>query len=108
MINTRDSLCAIHYSGVKVENQYLTMVSDNFIGHPALISRGLWADNDPVMGGPFTNFSFYESSQKRLYMIDMFVYRPGKLKLPYLLPMEVLAHTFVTEDELKKTMINDQ
>ncbi len=96
MVRVRDSLGAASYEGVKVEPYYLDITKTLFKGRPALMTRGLWADEDPVMGGPFTNYSFFDSTQKRLYMIDMFVHAPESFKLPYLRPMEVIAGTFVT------------
>jgi len=101
IIETRNRIGTDQYSGITVENSYLTMAYTNYLGRPAIKTRGLWGDAEPVMGGPFTNYSFYDRTQKRLYMIDMFVYRPGRLKLPFLQPMEVLAHTFVTKEDMQ-------
>lgn len=77
----------------------------DFLGHFAYETRGLWhmvgkeADGKVVeygMGGPFVNYTFYDESSGRLYMIDGMVFAPGYDKREFLRQMEAIAHTFRT------------
>lgn len=77
----------------------------DFLGHFAYETRGLWhmvgkdADDKLVeygMGGPFVNYTFYDESSGRLYMIDGMVFAPGYDKREFLRQMEAIAHTFRT------------
>lgn len=77
----------------------------DFLGHFAYETRGLWhmIDRDETgkmieygMGGPFVNYTFYDQSSGRLYMIDGMVFAPGYDKREFLRQMEVIAHTFRT------------
>ncbi len=77
-------------------NAYLESVHEEFIGRPAIITTGLWENEEKVAGGPFSNFTFYDEFSKILFMIDVAVYAPNKDKLPYLRRMEIMAHTFKT------------
>lgn len=99
MKETRNSICAVHYDSTYVTRHYFRSERRDFLGRPALVTRGLWADDNPDMGGPFTNYTFYDPGDKRVYMIDVFVFRPGQDKLPFLVPLEVMAHTFITAGE---------
>jgi hypothetical protein len=77
----------------------------DFLGHFAYETRGLWhmVGRDPEkgiveygMGGPFLNYTFYDESSRRLYMIDGMVFAPGYDKREFLRQMEVISHTFRT------------
>ena len=77
----------------------------DFLGHFAYETRGLWhmVGRDPEkgiveygMGGPFLNYTFYDESSRRLYMIDWMVFAPGYDKREFLRQMEVISHTFRT------------
>jgi|GEM_PF-1807134 len=106
IISERNRLSSVYEDSTYVVNKYLTMKNGHFLGRPAILTRGLWADDHPSCGGPFTNYTFYNSEDKRLYMIDASVYAAGKDKLPYLQPLEVIAHTFVTQRELKQRRLD--
>ncbi|NQV74129.1 DUF4837 family protein [bacterium] len=77
----------------------------DFLGHFAYETRGLWhmVGRDPEkgiveygMGGPFVNYTFYDESSRRLYMLDGMVFAPGYDKREFLRQMEVISHTFRT------------
>lgn len=89
-------LCDLFYDSTYVDSHFFLPKRTTFLGRPALVTRGLWADDRPTSGGPFVNYLFYNAGDKRVYMIDVFVFRPGQEKLPFLQPLEVLAHTFIT------------
>ena len=46
------------------------------------------------MGGPFVNYTFYDESTERIYMIDGMVFAPGFDKREFLRHVEAIAHTF--------------
>jgi len=48
------------------------------------------------MGGPFVNYTFYDETSGRLYMIDGMIFAPGYDKREFLRQMEAIAHTFRT------------
>ncbi len=56
----------------------------------------LWENEDKVAGGPFKNYTFYDSLSRRIYMIDLAVYAPDRDKLPFVKRMEIIAKTFRT------------
>ncbi|MBN2416460.1 DUF4837 family protein [bacterium] len=99
MIETRNRLCDQYYDSTYVDRHFFQPKRTTFLGRTALVTRGLWADDRPTSGGPFVNYLFYDPGDRRLYMIDVFVFRPGQDKLPFLQPLEVLAHTFITVRE---------
>ena len=99
MIRTRNRLCESFYDSTYVDSHFFKPEHTEFLGRKALVTRGLWADDNPVSGGPFTNYLFYDPDDRRIYMVDVFVFRPGQDKLPYLQPLEVIVHTFITAAE---------
>jgi len=96
MLKTRNTICKAHYDSIYVDSHYLNFSRTDFLGRKALVTHGLWVDDNPSIGGPFINFTFYNPGDRRVYMIDTFVFRPGQEKLPFLLPLEVMAHTFIS------------
>jgi len=83
------------------------LITENidFLGHFAYETRGLWHmigrdDTGKMaeygMGGPFVNYTFYDETSGRLYMIDGMIFAPGYDKREFLRQMEVIAHTFRT------------
>ncbi|MCK5147988.1 DUF4837 family protein [bacterium] len=99
MRRERDAITRMYYDSSYVCDSYFQPTYDKFLGRKALIVRGLWAEDNPSYGGPFTNYTFYDENDHRIYMIDVSVYAAGKDKMPYLQPLEVVAYTFVTGKE---------
>jgi len=79
-----------------VAGKYLFSYKSTFLGRPALITTGLWERENEAAGGPFKNYTFYDNTTERVYMVDIALFAPGKEKLPYLRRMEVIAETFRT------------
>lgn len=80
----------------------------DFLGRFGFETRGLWhmvgrGEGDTLieygMGGPFVNYSFYDESTRRIYMIDGMVFAPGFNKREFLRHVEIIAHTFRIADE---------
>lgn len=62
----------------------------NVAGLPAIDTRGLWSMENDFMGGPFINYLLLDTKNKRLIMLDGFIYAPGekkKIQLRYLQAM---------------------
>ena len=93
----RDRIGEAYLGGKTVEPYYLHSQEGRFLGRRALITTGLWADSDPVIGGPFHNVTFYDETSGRSYMIDCSVHAAGDEKLPILRRLRVLARSFVVE-----------
>ncbi len=106
----RDSLTAQYVQGnlggwVRIhrhEKRPLITQNIDFLGHYGFETRGVWhmvgEENGEIvefgMGGPFVNYTFYDRSSGRIYMIDGMVFAPGFDKREFLRQMEVIAHTF--------------
>lgn len=96
VVGERNRVGAKYYSGDYVEKQYLFSYKGTFLDRPAIITTGLWGNDDKIAGGPFKNYTFYDNNTKRIYMIDLAVYAPNRDKLPYLKRLDIIAHTFKT------------
>lgn len=74
------------------------------IGHrPAAQTRGLWRMRGDFMGGPFVRCTFYDATQRRLYIYLGMIYAPQHRfrgqKREFLRQIEVIARTFRTQGE---------
>ena len=79
------------------DHHYLESSCGSFLDRPAVITTGLWVDDDIFIGGPFKNYTFYDSASRRIYMIDFAAFDPGKMKIHHMREMDAVAHTFLTE-----------
>ena len=76
----------------------------------AIEMRGLWqmidvVDGDTIQlggGGPFLSYAFYDEPTRRLYLIDGMVFAPNYPKREFLRQMEIIAHTFRTQQDLDR------
>jgi hypothetical protein len=97
VIQERNLLGWNYFEGMQTDPKYLESSRSLFLGHRALITTGLWTDDDPYIGGPFKNYTFYDSATRRIYMIDFAAYDPGKMKIHHMREMDAVAHTFSTK-----------
>jgi hypothetical protein len=110
----RDSLARNYLQGnaggfVQIDyRQPLETRAINFLGRYGYETRGLWHMVTPMqdgqlfpagMGGPFVNYTFYDQTSGRIYMIDGMVFAPGFAKREFLRQMEAIAYTFRTREE---------
>lgn len=81
----------------------------DFLGRFGYEIRGLWHMVGPDesgstvpfgMGGPFLSYAFYDEPTGRTYLLDGMVFAPGFEKREFLRQMEVIAHTFKTQEEI--------
>jgi len=65
--------------------------------YKALRILGPWKNLKHDIGGGFQAFAFYDTEQKRAYLIDNSVYYPAGDKLPELLLLQKISATFKTK-----------
>ncbi len=102
VVGERNRIGAAYYGGDCVTNEYFFSHRSTFLGRTAQVTSGLWENPSKVAGGPFKNYTFYDSFSRRVYMIDLAVFAPGKDKVPYLLRQEVIARTFRTVFDMEE------
>ena len=75
----------------------------NFLNRLALKLKGLWSFKKQAGGGPFRLYCFFDEKTERIYFIDMHMFAPDlkKSKIHYLRQMDIIAHTFKTNLEVK-------
>jgi hypothetical protein len=103
VINTRNRLTSKFYEKDRVEDHFLENANVMFAGRPAYLVKGLWANDEKVTGGPFRNYSFYDSDSKRIYMVDTAVWHPSGEKAPYLRQVDLMSQTFKTVNDINNT-----
>ena len=96
VVEERNRIGRLYYSDDQIEPYYLSSERGEFLGRPALITRGLWGNEKKYAGGPFLNYTFYNQADQRVYMIDLAVYAPEYEKEPLLKRLDIIAHTFYT------------
>ncbi|MFQ5674807.1 MAG: DUF4837 family protein [bacterium] len=101
-LQTRDRLTRKFYENDFIDRERTHSTEIDFLGRSTLLLEGLWANDDKVTGGPFRNYSFYDQATGRIYMIDVAVWYPANLKEPFLRQLDIMAHTFKTEKEVRE------
>ena len=109
----RDSLTKHHMEGtvagyVKIDHRRALQTENiNFLDRYGFETRGLWhmvIDEEgqtlPIgMGGAFLTYAFYDEDSGRNYLIDGMIFAPNYPKREFLRQMEVIAHTFRSQEE---------
>lgn len=85
---------------VQIAPYNLEMQQSDFLGRFAFETRGNWRFNDKSGGGPFVNYTFYDTASKRLYMLDGSIFAPRVEKKKLVLQVDGLLHTFRTQQDL--------
>ena len=102
VIKERNRIGAEYYGGDRVRSdRFLFSRRSVFLGRTAQITSGLWENDGKVAGGPFINYTFYDSLSRRVYMIDVAVFDPAGDKMPHLRRLEIIARTFRTVFDIK-------
>lgn len=96
VIGERNRIGTEYYTGDHIEDQYFFSYRSTFLGRDAQITSGIWGNDSKVAGGPFKNYTFYDALSRRVYMIDVAVHAPGRVKIPFLRRLEIIGHTFRT------------
>ncbi len=92
---------------VEIADDYRVTKEVNFNGRYAIMTQGLWRMNDKSMGGPFVNYIFYDEPTKKLYMIDGSIFAPKYYKKRLIQEVDILLHSFRTENEMTNEEIED-
>ncbi len=107
MIKKRNEIGRLFYEDDVVVDTLYTFYEDEIAGRWALVFQGLWENNKRIAGGPLKIFAFYDEETRRAYMIDIAVFAPGKRKEVFMRQLEVMARTFRTAQDLKKTPLSE-
>lgn len=100
VLQRRDSLTKMFYrtvnddAYVEIAPYHLQIESVDFLGKFAYETRGVWRFNDKSGGGPFVNYTFYDDSTRRMYMIDGSIFAPRVEKKKLILQVDGILHTF--------------
>lgn len=62
-------------------------------GKYAFEARGIWEMTDDFLGGSFFTYLIPDPEQKKLYVIDVFTFAPGKGKRNYMQQLELIARS---------------
>jgi len=70
----------------------------SFSDFNAVENSGLWYHPEEFYGGPMVNYTFYDETTSRIYMIDLTVYAPDLIgeKGRFIRQLAVMAGTFTT------------
>lgn len=60
----------------------------------AILLRSWWELDKYPMGGPFLSYTFYDEKNKRMLVLDSYVYAPNKDKRDILIQIEAVFDTF--------------
>lgn len=96
VVHERNRIGDLYYGGDRVVDRYLFSYESEFLGRRAQVTTGLWENEEKIAGGPFKNYTFYDSVSGRIYMIDLAVFAPEYDKVPLLRRMKIIARTFRT------------
>jgi len=98
-IKTRDKVTFTHMDSMVINPYKIQFEEVNFAGRDALKMRGFWEITHKVIGGPFISYAFYDQFTNRVYIVDVSVFHPGKMKEPYLRQLNIIAETFSTNPD---------
>lgn len=86
-------------------NQAVEEVS--YLDRFAIEMRGNWRFSDKTGGGPFVNYSFYDTRTRRTYMLDGSIFAPRVEKKKLIMEVEALLNTFRTLKDLPEDRRQD-
>ncbi len=108
-IAKRNEIGKKFYENEDVEQVYQEVAAEDviFLNRRALKLKGLWKNDEKVAGGPFRLYCFFDEPTERIYFIDFHLFLPEfrRTKMHYLKQMEIIAHTFKTNLEIKPNEI---
>lgn len=95
VIERRDDLTGRYYDGDAIElRRPLERDHLEFLGRPGIRVSGWWANKELVGGGPFRTYCFHDSSQDRIYIVDVSLFAPSYDKTSMMRNLDAIAHTF--------------
>ncbi len=93
VLDLRDNLTGRFYKGDSADRSRCRSESIEFLGVAALRVEGIWQNNAITAGGPFVTYAF--NFQDRYYLLDGYVFNPGKKKLDQVSQVEAVMQTFL-------------
>ena len=100
LISYRDSIGKNHIPGqfdntyMKTEPQFIPVTREvQFANTTAIESRGLWFVEGDFMGGPFLSYTFKDTENWRLIVVEGFSYSPGAKKRDFVFELEAILKT---------------
>ncbi len=94
VIDERNRLAKEVFSGDVVVEEETKAYVTQFKRWNSIKLEGTWKNDSLMVGGPFRNFTFVDSTTQRLYMLDYYVQAIGKRKVPFLQQLKVIVYTF--------------
>jgi len=79
---------------VQIAPYDLNIDQTSFQNRFAYEMRGNWRFSDKSGGGPFVNYTFYDDSSRRIYMLDGSIFAPRVEKKKLILQVDGLLNTF--------------
>jgi hypothetical protein len=83
-----------YYDSARVVDGYVFEKATTFQGLPAREMYGLWEITTKGAGGPFHAIAFWDDASKRIYLLNLVLYAPGRRKEPWLRRLDLIAETF--------------
>lgn len=93
LVNKRNELADKYYEGDYIDPSNLTKSKIELAGRECLKISGNWINDTNYTGGAYTSFAFYDSSARRIFLIDNAVYYPEGYKLKALIELEVISNS---------------
>ena len=107
LIKKRNQLTKKFYQNDRINERFTKSRRIKFLGRDAWVLEGLWENDEKVAGGPFKMYAFYDMATERIYLIDIAVYFPAGEKEPFLRQLDIMAHTFRTNQEITEKDIEE-
>jgi hypothetical protein len=93
----RDSVAAEEYRPALISvRERLQTQQLEVAGSAALEVQGIWDGTDPTwpMSGPFITRAVHCPAQNRTYLMDAWLYSPGRAKYEYMIQLQTILNTF--------------
>ncbi len=100
IVNIRNEISQLVMQG-QHENNFMIVeprveperFEENWNGELAVVHRGLWRVDNEFKGGPFVNIITYDRKNRRIIMLDAFVYAPSFDKKEYMMQVEAIIRS---------------
>jgi len=98
VLEWRERMVAQYYSEPQdVSTDAMLVETEPFLGHQAVRVQAQWLnppDRGWPAGGPFITYGLTCPNQDRTYLVDAWLYAPGKEKYEYMIQLETILGTF--------------
>ena len=102
-MNFRDRITRQYYDRDRLNRDYTTVSISDFKGRWALRLRGLWQNDEKVVGGAVVSYCFVDPATRRLWWLDGALFAPEMTRKEiYFRRLDMLLRTFMTGDEAER------